>query len=125
MIETETYKQRLLDERDLLVKELSELGIHNPQVPADWIATPEDPSNAEADKNIVADRKEEWGERRAEIEPLEARYNNVVRALAKIEVGTYGICEISKNEIEPERLDANPAARTCIAHLNDEAQLPK
>ena len=39
-------------------------------------------------------------------------------ALERIEKGTYGICEVGNEEIEEDRLNANPAARTCKAHLN-------
>ena len=37
----------------------------------------------------------------------------------KIEDGSYGTCETGNDHpIEKERLDANPAARTCKAHMN-------
>jgi len=120
----ETLQQRLLDEQKVLHKELVELGIQNKEVPQDWIATPEEPAVTEADENVVADRAEEWLVRRAEVAELETRYNNVFRAVMKIKNGTYGVCEICRANIESDRLHANPAARTCKAHLNDESQLP-
>ena len=55
---------------------------------------------------------------------LETRFRNIKRALDKIEAGTFGICEISGNQIEPERLAANPAARTDISHIDKEDTLP-
>jgi len=122
-VDTAQYKPRLEQELATLTEELKTLGIHNPEVPSDWQATPTDVST-EADPNIEADRTEDWDERRAIVAQLETRYNNLRRALAKIEAGTFGICEISGEEIEADRLDANPAARTCKAHLNDEADLP-
>lgn len=105
-------------------EELAQLGIHNPEVPEDWIATPGEEIDAEADENVAADRVEEWDERRATLAVLETRYNNIVRALAKIGENTYGICEVAGEEIEEERLRANPAARTCMAHKDDESSLP-
>ena len=51
---------------------------------------------------------------------LEIRYNEVKEALKRIEEGTYGICRVSGEQIEPERLEANPAATTCIKHLEAE-----
>jgi RNA polymerase-binding transcription factor DksA len=36
-------------------------------------------------------------------------------ALAKFEAGTYGLCERCGNEIQPDRLEAMPAARLCIS----------
>lgn len=117
-------KEQLETELKTVEKELEELGFQNPTVAKDWIATPETASRAEADENVVADRNEEWIERRGEVAALETRYNNIVRALKKIENGTYGVCEISGEAIEEDRLAANPAARTCKAHMNDETQLP-
>jgi RNA polymerase-binding transcription factor DksA len=37
-------------------------------------------------------------------------------ALARIDDGTYGTCEVCGQEIPDERLRARPAARTCITH---------
>jgi DnaK suppressor protein len=37
-------------------------------------------------------------------------------ALKKIENGTYGICEVSGEEIEEKRLRAVPYAKTCMEH---------
>lgn len=40
----------------------------------------------------------------------------VNNALLRIENGTYGICAVSGDEIEPERLEAVPYATTCMKH---------
>ena len=50
---------------------------------------------------------------------LEERLLDVNRALKKIDKGAYGACEISGEQIEEDRLRANPAARTCKKHLNE------
>ncbi len=123
-IDTTVYKTRLEEMLKNLEHDLSGIGIHNPQNPSDWIATPENNGNDEADSDLVADRVEDWDERRALVATLETQYNNVVAALGRIEAGTYGICEISGKPIEPERLDASPTARTCKEHREDEAELP-
>lgn len=39
-------------------------------------------------------------------------------ALERIEKGTYGTCEASGHQIDFERLEAMPWARTCIRHAN-------
>lgn len=70
----------------------------------------------DADMNIQADYKETMLENEAETSVLENRYADVMHALAKIDNGSYGICEISGEPIEQERLEADPTARTCIAH---------
>jgi len=124
MINTAVYKERLEKELSDITVALKELGIHNPEVKEDWIALPEDVETQEADENVVADRAEDWIERSSTLGELETRYNNINRALAKIEAGTYGVCEISGEAIEEDRLDANPSARTCKAHINNEQDLP-
>jgi RNA polymerase-binding transcription factor DksA len=124
MIDTAVYKTKLEEELSSLTGELKELGIHNPQVKEDWIATPQDVDVAEADENVGADRAEDWLERTATLGALETRYNNITRALSKITDGTYGTCEICGAEIEADRLEANPGARTCKTHINDEQDLP-
>lgn len=123
MIDTTVYKGRLEKDLEEITKELQELGIHNPQVHEDWIALPKDGDIAEADQNTAADRAEDLEERTATLAALETRYNNIVQALSKIELGTYGMCEICNGPIEADRLDANPAARTDKAHMNDEENL--
>lgn len=123
MSQHETHKENLLAEKATLHKELQGLGYQDKTAPADWVATPDEPSDTEPDENLAADRSEAWIERRGEMAALETRYNNVVRALEKIEQGTYGTCEICHATIEAERLAANPAARTCITHIPEEAQL--
>ena len=125
MVDRETYKVRLETMLAELTKEIATIGIHNPENPSDWKAVPEGAMSAEADPNIAADRVEEWEERRSTVAVLESRYNNLVRALKKIEMGTYGVCEISGEKIETDRLDANPAARTSKAHLEEENKLPQ
>jgi len=40
-------------------------------------------------------------------------------ALAKIEVGRYGLCETCNDPIEDDRLELNPLCRFCLDHLDD------
>ena len=123
MTDTNAMKARLETMKTELTAELSTLGILNPDS-GDWLATPEGVAVSEADPNVGADRTEDWAEKRATLGELETRYNNIKRALAKIDAGTYGVCEISGEPIETDRLEANPAARTCKTHLDNEADLP-
>ncbi len=122
-MDTSHYKLLLEGMLGELVQELNAIGIHNPKNPQDWIAVPESMDVQEADTDLVADVVEEWDERQGLVATLEKRYNDVTRALAKIEAGTFGVCEISGEPIEETRLEANPAARTNIAHMNEEGAL--
>ncbi len=45
---------------------------------------------------------------------LETQLKDVIDALEKLEAGTYGVCEVSGEEISEERLRIYPAARTAI-----------
>ena len=122
-MDTSFYKSQLETMLKELTSELSAIGIHNPHNPQDWIAVPEGMGAQEADTDLVADIAEEWAERQGLVATLEKRYNDVTRALRKIESGTYGVCEISGEHIEETRLKANPGARTTIAHMNEEGTL--
>jgi len=113
---------QLVVERDELTKELATVAIYN-SVTDEWTAIPDPADNGNADDNVEADSVEDWNTRRAIVANLHTRYRNINRALAKISTGTYGICEISGEPIEPDRLAANPAARTCKAHMSDEGSL--
>ncbi|MBL7045479.1 MAG: hypothetical protein ISR99_00370 [Parcubacteria group bacterium] len=124
MINTEKYKERLTNELSELEVELKTVGHINPKNKEDWEPTAPDLNVDPSDSNDRADSIEAYETNTAILKELEIRYNNVKRALKKIENGTYGICEISKGEIEEDRLDANPAARTCKEHIDEEDDLP-
>jgi DnaK suppressor protein len=122
MIDTEHFKTKLLDERAILQEELEGLGEQNPEIPTDWISTPDSSTAVDtADDIELAQSFETFEERNAIQNKLENRLIDVERALQKIAIGTYGICEVSGEQIEVQRLEANPAARTNIA--NKEALL--
>ena len=111
------YKKKLEEEKATLLGELNTLGKHDKNNNK-WEATPEMASPAEtADDNSNADRFEDYEEKTAAIIPLESRLEQVENALKKIAENTFGKCVVCGNKIESERLDANPAAETCIAHL--------
>ena len=58
----------------------------------------------------------EQGENHTLADTLQAQLDLVQKALARIEDGTYGTCEVCGNDISPERLDAMPASSRCIVH---------
>ena len=115
-LNTTHFKKLLEKELSTLEAELKSVGHINPDNPKDW-----EPSSGEVDVNAsdsadIADNIESYESNTAILKQLEAQYNDVKRALDKIEKGTYGVCEVSGPPIETERLEANPAARTCLAH---------
>lgn len=122
MADTNTHKHTLETLLDEIITELETIAVYRTETD-DWVAKPES-SGGEADENVEADLVEDWNERRSTLSELETRYQNIKRALKKIEDGTFGICEVSGDPIEADRLEANPAARTCKAHLEQEQDLP-
>lgn len=114
---TTHFKERLEAEKAELEAQLRTVGRQNPSNPNDWEAVPSEVGQ-EADPNDQADLIENYEENTAILKDLEIRYNDVKAALEKIDAGTYGICEVSGEPIEEDRLEADPAARTSKAHLN-------
>ncbi len=118
MTDTASFKNLLEGEKATLETQLSTIGRRNPSNPADWEAVPQE-TGLEADPTDTAEQIEGYEENTAILKELEARYQDVLGALARIDAGTYGICEKGGEEIEAARLSADPAARTCKAHIND------
>ena len=118
-MDTAHFKDKLEAERDLLENQLGDIAARDPAT-GEW--APKDPGMdtmpAAAEPGEAGDRQEEMEERQDEAATLSARYAEVAHALEKIKNGTYGLCEDGgDHEIEMERLEANPAARTCERHM--------
>ena len=118
-INLEKFQQRLEKEEVSLLAQLEKVGRKNPDRPADWEARSEDMDILRADRNEVADKFGSFEGDVAIVKELEPQLNDVRLALEKIKNGTYGICEIGDEPIEEDRLEANPAARTCKKHINE------
>jgi RNA polymerase-binding transcription factor DksA len=117
MTDTAHRKDRLDAERLKLEDELKTVGRRNPSNPSDWEAVPS-VVGQESDPNDAADLITNYEDNTAILKELEARYNDVVGALARMEDGSYGVCRVCGKEIESDRLEADPAAPTCKEHLN-------
>lgn len=118
-IDYDHFREKLEAEKKEIEQELEKVGRRNPDNPGDWEAIPpEDRDNSQADENTVADAIEGYEDNVAIMGTLEKRYNDIKSGLDKIKHGVYGICQICKKEIESERLDANPSARTCKEHID-------
>lgn len=112
------YKKLLDEEEVKLVEELGTVGRKNPENPDDWQGTPGGMLVDSADANEQADKVEDFIERSAIEAELEKQLELVKKAKQKIEDGGFGVCEIGGEEIEEDRLRANPASRTCISHID-------
>lgn len=118
MIDAKHFKTKLEDEKKELERELSEVAQKNPDNPSEWEPKTAEHDLAEADENVLADNIESYEGNTAIANSLETRLADVKNALDKIKDNTFGHCEICQKEIEVDRLEANPAARTCKAHIN-------
>ena len=99
-----------------LEEELSRLGRRNLET-GQWEAVPEEVDEGDADENSQADRFEDFEEKSSLMKELAARLSEVEEAIRKSHEGGYGICSECGNPIEEERLTANPAATTCMKHM--------
>jgi RNA polymerase-binding transcription factor DksA len=117
-MDTQKYREALVAEKAKLEAELATVGRRNPQNPQDWDPIPGQHDDDRSDENDNADALNELVNDEAIVRQLEVQLAEVEAALARIADGSYGKCEVSGEEIEADRLDANPAARTCKAHVN-------
>ena len=110
-------KVKLENEHALLIAQLKEVGRINPDNPKDWepVAAPLNISQAEIEER--ASDITSFEDRSAVEFELEKRFQEVEQALLSIEDGSYGLCVICKEKIEGARLEVNPAAPTCILHM--------
>ncbi len=116
-INTEHFEELLVAEMATLEKELKSIGQRNPSNPADWEAKPDKMDTLASDSNDVADSIESYEQNTGILKQLEIRFNEVRSALERIKTGKYGLCEVDGAPIEQERLEANPAATSCVKHM--------
>lgn len=119
MPDTEKFKNLLEQEKERVEGELQNVGRINPENPADWEPTPGEWDVMRADKNEVADTYEEYEERSAVEVELENYLQDIRAALKRIEDGTYGTCKVGGEAIPEDRLEAYPAAKTCVEHAEE------
>lgn len=110
----EQQKVKLLAEKEALENDLNVLGRKGKN--GSWMVVPDEGDGTHADPIDNADIAEDFEEKIARLDVLEAQYTQITKALAAIDNGTYGTCEISGEAISEKRLMANPSATTCITH---------
>ena len=105
-IDLEKYRKKLTEERDRLNKEIGTVGELSEPAPDDLQITA-------ANAQLISDVKDV----EATITEMKSdRLEKINAALQSIDEGTYGKCVVCGKEIEQKRLDAEPAAMTCIEH---------
>jgi DnaK suppressor protein len=118
-IDTEQFRERLQAERRRVQQAIDYLHKENPGSLEDETG---ELVSGSAD-NHPADTATETVDREIDY-TLEENSSNVLReidaALERIDAGTYGICEVCGNPIEPERLEHLPWATLCAADARGE-----
>jgi RNA polymerase-binding protein DksA len=113
MIETDRFRERLLEERRRVLAAIDNLLVENPGSLEDETG---ELVSGSADQH-PADTATETFDRELAV-TLEDNAESVLaaieQALARIEEGTYGICVNCGKPIAPERLEALPYAELCI-----------
>ncbi len=111
------HKHKLEEEKKALMAQLSAIGTHDPETNTWETTVPEAQASEIADANTAGDRFENFEEDSAVMTTLKARLAEIEAALGRIAHGGYGVCRVCSNPIEEARLDANPAAETCMKHI--------
>jgi DnaK suppressor protein len=115
-MKTEHFRKKLEEEKARLESEMGNIGRRNTKVPDDWEAVSSE-IGVESDLADQADVIVSHENNSAILADLEARYDTILSALARIEKKTYGKCEVCGEKIDELRLEADSAAATCIEHL--------
>jgi len=119
------FKKKLEEELKAVEHDMGTVGRKNPDVEGDWEAQPRGADASATEPDEQADKFEAYESDSSVLDTLEIRFRDIKRALGKIANGTYGVCEVGAQEITEERLEADPAARTCTNHMAEEKNLPR
>lgn len=106
----QTYRDRLQAERARVEADLARLG-------SEVAALGEDQRVESSVGNHDADNATDMTSQERDVTlilALQGRQRDIDRALARLDAGTYGICERCGRPIAPERLEALPFATLCI-----------
>lgn len=111
--ELEALRDELKSEREAVVEELGSYGKVVDDAGTVEAAAGE---GEEADLLDVADNIEALTTNIPIVAELTKRVRDIDAALQKMKDHTYGTCDECGEEIDTARLEANPAATTCITH---------
>ena len=104
----DSYRRRLDDERQHLIGQLTDMGV-DPETGA---------PTGDHFEHGFADSGQATAEKARVLSMAEGLLENVREvdaAIERMEKGTFGTCESCGDAIPPERLDARPVARLCVA----------
>lgn len=120
-MDKKSIKGSLEKERDTLVEQLREIAKLNTDTNT-WEAMPEAQDRPETDQNDMADRAGDFEDRSARVPILEERLAAINSSLSHIDRKDFAKCVVCGKSIEAARMNANPAAKTCIEHVNEKVE---
>lgn len=107
----EELKSQLQAKKQQLESQLSEFATKDPNLTDDWDT--KYPRVPQGNLEEAADEVEEYSTKLNIEFNLENQLKDVNAALASIERGNFGICQMCKNPIASERLRVSPEAPRC------------
>jgi RNA polymerase-binding protein DksA len=109
-VDTDTMRARLEDERTRVQAALDNLHSQHPGSLEDEIEETHLDDHLAESATATVGREIDYSLEQNDVRVLAA----IDAALARIDEGSYGLCERCGKEIEPERLEAIPYATLCI-----------
>lgn len=107
-------KNKLLEEKKLIEDELSSFAHKDTKVKDNWVADFPNFGDERTEQDENAKEVQEYENELGMEYALETRLQNINLALEKIEKENYGFCESCGKQIETERLETEPSARTHV-----------
>lgn len=107
-VSNKKLRQRLEQERERLIKELEQLEAGAPQPGDIGEGSPFGKREEEATETFELEK------RLAVEKHLKNLLNEMEHALGKFDKGTYGLCDICGQPIDPNRLEILPQANLCL-----------
>ncbi len=108
----EELRGALEAEKDAIEEELA---THGKESAGGWTGSSES-EGEEADPTDVADNIEALVTNVPLVGEIQTRRKEITEALQRMNKGAYGTCSVCDEPIPFDRLEANPAAKTCVEH---------
>ena len=111
----ERFRKLLLQEKEQLIEMAEKSYNEEIQFSPDDLADEVDLASAETDKGVMIRLRDR---ERMKVKKIE-------KALAKIDDGSFGVCEKCQEEIEVKRLEARPVTDLCIRCKEEQEKIEK
>lgn len=107
-------KKTLLGQKEQAIKELGGIAKYDDASGKYIPLQPDYDVGSVEDAGDSGEEAQELQQHMSRVNDLETSLDEISLALAKLDKGTYGRCEVTGDWISEERLEAYPAARTCM-----------